>query len=360
MQFVAWMKRRERHLSAAAMVAGFVIDNIVFERVDVWQTQALLASYAVACFVSIPLLHFLESRALARGRGFVQVRLLLRFLIQFVLGGFWSAFVIFYGRAAVFGASWPFLLFLLLIFLGSEYFHQYHARLVFTSVLFFFALYAWAIFQVPVVTGTLGGSSFLVSSLVAVGIFALFTIILRRVARAQFYADVWRIRAGAFLVLVCMNLFYFGNVLPPLPLSSTASGVYHQVTHIPGAYQALTEEYAWPVTYLGVAPTLHLVPGAVVYAYSSVYAPGNLSTAITHRWQWFDTLSHTWVTKASVTYPIQGGRVDGYRGYTNMRPDSAGEWRVSIETNDGRVLERISFVVVRSNTTPLLHSITLK
>jgi len=355
------MKKYERHLSALAMVAGFVIDNLFFVRVDLLQTQLWLAAYTVACFISIPLLHFIESRATRRSAPLPRWRVVLPFVTQFALGGFWSAFVIFYGRSADLGASWPFILFVLLIFLGSEYFHQYHSRLVFTSVLFFFALYSCAIFIVPVYTGTLGTQTFLESGLVAVCLFALFTILLRILARERFLSDVWHIRVGAFGVLVLMNVFYFTNILPPLPLSAEAAGIYHSVWRVPGAYLATSETgQSWQVRYLGFAPTLQVIAGESLFAYSSVFAPTVLTTTIVHRWQWYDPIKKAWITRSTIAYSITGGRDGGYRGYSAVPADEAGQWRVNIETSDGRLIARLPFTVAQVTTRPPEETITLK
>ncbi|MDO8593306.1 MAG: DUF2914 domain-containing protein [bacterium] len=355
------MKKYERHLSALAMVAGFIADNLFFTRVDLWQTQLLFASYAAACFIAIPLLHFIESRASRIRAPFPRWRLILPLITQFALGGFWSAFIIFYGRSADLGASWPFLLFVLLIFLGSEYFHQYHSRLVFTSVLFFFALYSCAIFIVPVYTGTLGTLTFLWSGLIAVCLFALFTILLRILARERFLSDVWRIRVGALLVLVVMNVFYFTNVLPPLPLSAEAAGIYHAVWRVPGAYLATSETgQSWQVRYLGFAPTLQVSAGESLSAYSSVFAPTVLTTTIVHRWQWYDPARKAWITRSTIAYPITGGRDGGYRGYSAVPILDTGKWRVSIETLDGRRIARLPFTVALTTLTPPVETITLK
>lgn len=356
---VVWIRKYERHLSALAMVAGFVVDNIFFDRVDLLQTHALLAGYAVACFVAIPLLQWNERRIESRGVP-SRVSLFLTLVVQFALGGFWSAFVIFYGRSAVFGASWPFLLLLVLVFLGSEYFHTYHARLVFTSVLFFFALYSYAIFAVPVYTGTIGTPTFLLSTLVAIVCFALFTVVLRVFVRDKFKNDVWRIRFGALLVLLVMNLSYFTGVLPPLPLSAKAGGVYHLVSHVPGAYMGTTEQRSWLVRYLSFSPTLHIVSGSALYAYSSVFAPTALTTTVVHRWEHYDEVRGEWVTRARVSYPIQGGRDGGYRGYSYLPISEAGKWRVSIETSEGRVIDRLPFNVELVTASPVLETITLK
>lgn len=326
------------------MVAGFVADNLLFERVDLLQTQLVFAAYAITCFIAIPLFHWFEIRA-ELGMRAPGWRFLLPIATQFALGGFWSGFVIFYGRSADLGASWPFLLFLIAILLVNEYYHRYHDRLVFTSVLFFFALYSYAIFAVPIFTGTIGMVTFLESGVVAVILFGAFTILLRFVARTRFLSDVWRIRAGAFGVLLLMNLFYFTNILPPLPLSAKAAGVYHAVWREPGAYLATTEEEPWYVRYLGFTPTLHLTGGDSLSAYSSVFAPTTLATTIVHRWQWYDPKQKKWMEKALVSYPIQGGRDGGYRGYSRILIAAPGSWRVSVETTDGRRITLMPFKV---------------
>lgn len=342
-----WIQKYERHLSALAMLAGFVADNLLFGRVDLLQTQAVFAAYAAVCFVCIPLLHWLESRP-GGSHAFPRIHAILTLAIQFALGGFWSGFVIFYGRSADLGASWPFLLLLFLILLASEYFHRYHARLVFTSILFFFALYSYAIFAVPIATGTIGMPTFLLSGVVAIALFAFFTVLLRVIARERFYADIWRIRAGAVVVLLFMNLFYFTNILPPLPLSAKAAGIYHSIVRVPGAYLARAESEPWTVRYLGFAPTYHLPLGESLYAYSSVFAPTTFTATIVHRWQWYDDTNKKWVTRAAIAYPIVGGRDGGYRGYSSALITVAGEWRVNIETADGRLIARLPFTAVRA------------
>lgn len=353
------MKTYERHLSAFAMVAGFVADSLFFGRVDLLQTQLVFLVYTAVCFVSIPLQQWLESRE-ARGYARAHWRFLLPITTQFALGGFWSGFVIFYGRSADLGATWPFLLVLFLIFLGSEYFHQYHSRLVFTSVLFFFALYSYAIFAVPIYTGTIGTFTFLGSGIVAIALFALFTILLRAFARDRFHHDVWRIRVGALMVVLFMNFSYFANILPPLPLAATAAGVYHSVWRVPGQYLATAESQPWFVRYLGLAPTVHLVVGDSIFAYSSVFAPTTLATTIVHRWQRYDPDQKKWITRAAIAYPIVGGRDGGYRGYSSVSIWEAGSWRVNIETAAGRLITRLPFMAVVTTKPPLLTAVTLE
>jgi hypothetical protein len=350
-----WIQTYERHLSALAMVGGFIADNLLFDRIDVLQTQLVFLAYTAICFVSIPLLHWFETRASRKPRW----RFILPLATQFALGGFWSGFVIFYWRSADLGASWPFLLFLFLTFLANEYFAHYHDRVVFTSLLFFFALYSYAIFAVPIYTGSIGTVTFLESGALAVLIFFGFIRLLRVIGRERFSADLRHIRIGAAIILVLMNAFYFTNILPPLPLAATAAGVYHSVSRIPGNYLGTTEAEPWTVRYLGFAPTLHIVNGESLSAYSSVFAPTTLRTSIVHRWQRYDPLSKKWIQKARIAYPIIGGRDGGYRGYSTVPIDQAGKWRVSIETIDGRRITELPFTAVLVTAAPPQEAIIL-
>jgi hypothetical protein len=356
----AWLQKYERHLSALAMVVGFIVDSIFFERVDLWQTQVVFAVYTLICFITIPLLHWIEMRAL-RGIAQPKWRSILPIATQFALGGFWSGFVIFYWRSAVFGASWPFLLFLFLVFIGNEYFSKYHEKLVFTSVLFFFAIYSYAIFALPVYVGTIGTMIFIWSGVVAICVFVLFTTLLRSIGRERFVADVYYIRAGAFIVLIFINISYFTNILPPLPLSAESAGIYHSVWRVPGAYMARTEtNQPWQVRFLGFAPTVNITSGEWLYAYASVFAPTSLTTTVRHRWEWYDITNKEWVTKSKISYQIVGGRDGGYRGYTTVPMSEVGKWRVNIETADGRLIARLPFKVEQVASLPPVETITLK
>jgi hypothetical protein len=63
-------------------------------------------------------------------------------------------------------------------------------------------------------------------------------------------------------------------------------------------------------------------------------------------------MKRRWVSVSVVSYPINGGRDGGYRGYTVKRHPQDGDWRVDISTGDGRLLGRVRFKV-DPNTAPV-------
>jgi hypothetical protein len=339
----SWIVRYERQLSGAGMVGGFAFDNYAFRRIDLPNTQLVFIGYLSLAGIAILILHGLAERA-ANGKPMPRWHGILPMAAQFALGALWSAFLVFYSRGAVLGASWPFLLVLLAIFIANEVFKKYHSRLVFTAILFFFALFSYAIVTTPILTRSIGTFTFLFSGVVALGVFALFLKLVKRIGPTQWRGARWWIALGAVAVYATLNVFYFTGVLPPLPLALASGGVYHFVAKTGDAYRAEDEPQAW-YTHLGFEPVLHMAPGEALYLYSAVFAPIRLSTDIVHRWQHYDTARKSWRTVSKVAFPINGGRDGGYRGYSITHHVMAGDWRVDVATKDGHIIGRVRFAV---------------
>ncbi|MBV9991717.1 MAG: DUF2914 domain-containing protein [Alphaproteobacteria bacterium] len=346
--WLAWIPRYERQLSAGGMIAGFVTDNMMFRRIDLPNTQVIFLVYLAVAAVSILILHIINAHSDPEAPR-PRWQSWLPFASQFALGGLWSGFLIFYTRSAVLIASWPFLVVLGAIFIGNELFKHYHSRLAFTAVLFFFALFSYAIVTVPILTHTVGMFTFLLSGLAAVGAFVLFLSVVARLGRPSFIASKWQIAIGSAFVYALINLFWFTGVLPPLPIALARSGVYNSVKHVGDHYIGTAEPQAW---YAGAAapPLLHVAPGEPVYVYSAVFAPVSFSMRIVHSWQHYSPNAKRWVAVSNVGYSINGGRDGGYRAYTIKRHPQPGDWRVDISTGDGRLLGRVRFKI--DPTTP--------
>jgi hypothetical protein len=340
------IKRYERQLSAVAMVAGFIFDNYLFERVDHPVTQVVLIVYLVVAILSIVLVHFIEADA-EPPLLLVKARPLFVLATQFALGGLWSAFLIFYGRSALTITSWPFLLVLAGMLIGNEVFRQYHARLAFTCTLLFLAMFSYAIFMVPVFTGTMGQPTFVLSGVLAVVAF-LFVLFILRTVGCERLIKAWRgIVLGAAGVLASINLFYFTNILPPLPLALSQAGIFHSVVRDGDVYRAVAEPLQGLMWY-GLAlggPEMNIQPGGSLALYSAVFAPIQLTTNIVHVWQRYDETARMWRTESTVRFRIVGGREGGYRGYTTKSMPASGRWRVNIETSDGLLIGRVPFSV---------------
>jgi MFS family permease len=355
---LGWIKQHERPLSALGMIAGFVSDNLMFRRIDLPNTQAIFAAYLGLAAAAILSLHFLERRA-REGRLYARWRALCPVATQFALGGLWSGFLVFYSRSAVVTTSWPYLLLLAGFLVGNEVLKRYHQRLVFTTVLLFFAVFSFAIVTLPVYTHTIGHWTFLASGVLALAVLVGFLYLLAAVNRAQFRTARAPIAAGVAGVYLLVNLFYFTNTLPPLPIALARIGIYHAVKKTGDVYSAQGETQPW-YTAFGIPPVLHVMPGQSIAAYSAVFAPTKLSTRIVHRWRRYDEKTGHWLTLSRVSFAINGGRDGGYRGYTIKHNPQPGDWRVDIDTGEGHLIGRMSFRVETASRVPAQIGETLK
>ena len=353
-----WVSRHERSLSAVSMIGGFAFDNYAYRRIDLPNTQALFIGYLTVAGIAIVLLHLFATRA-RDGKPMPRWHSILPMATQFTLGALWSGFLIFYSRSAVLTESWPFMLVLVAIFVGNEVFSRYHYRLVFTSILYAFALFSYFIVTVPIFTHTVGPFTFLISGLAAFSVFLIFLNIVRWAGREQWRSARLQVLAGSALVYATLTAFYFTGTLPPLPIALMDKGVFHFVKRAGDVYQAQGEPQDW-MTRFGRPPVLHISPGQPVYVYSAVFAPIKLSTKIVHHWQHYNRIRHKWQTISDVSFTINGGRDGGYRNYTIQHKIWDGDWRVDVRTADGRIIGRIPFHIenVPQPVTPI--AVTLK
>jgi hypothetical protein len=356
-KLVEWVSRNQRHLTAVVFLGSFVLDNLTLSRADVPWINMLFVAYLIIAAISILIIHFrVGKRSEGKKKSSrVPVDAIIMLIGQFFLGGLLSGCFIFYFRAADFWVSWPFVVLLGLIFIGSEFLHKYKEQLAFQCSLLFLTLYAYSIFALPIATGKMNGLVFLGSAAASLVLFAGFVVLLFVIDRVRLLESLRWLVMGIGSILVFVNVCYFTGILPPLPLALKDVGIYHSLTHASTGYTVETENR--PFKLFG-PQVVHHVAGDPLFAYSAVFAPIQLSTGIAHRWEYFDPQKRAWVTTALVEFPISGGRDNGYRGYSEAYAIVPGQWRISIETSSGQIIGRQRFDVVDVPVEPITNTET--
>ncbi len=184
---------------------------------------------------------------------------------------------------------------------------------------------------------------------------------LAALGRERYQGARRQIAWGAAVIALLVNVFYFARVFPPLPLVLTDAGVYHDARRVNGDVQVAAEEIParWRDLF-GSYPVMHIQPKAKLYAYSAVFAPHGLSAVIQHEWQWLNPAGSDWTTQQRINVSIQGGRENGYRFFTFKTAPRPGQWRVNIETSDGRMIGRVRFSVEEQAVPPATTAKILK
>jgi len=334
-----------------------VWDNITFQRIDLLYENAMLVWNLFAAAVLIVTFNAYEAGRL-RWRFAHKVVPFFPLFLQFAFGGLFSAFLLFYTRSGSWGVSWPFLIILVALFFGNEFFKKRYQRFVFQMSTYFIALFFYLVFLLPVITGNMGALMFLASGALALAVVICILLLFRyaipgRVAQSK---NALTISIGSIYVLA--NILYFTNVIPPIPLALKEGGLYHSIekTNEQGyLYQVTFEPAPWYEFFADTSDTFHWQKGASIYSYSAVFAPTRIQTSIFHRWMFYDETKGDWVEQSRIELFILGGRDGGYRGYTFKQTIYPGKWRVDVITDRGQVLDRRTFTVVEA-VPPILRT----
>lgn len=340
-----WFQCYKHQLSLGVLVLGFVFDNIALRQADFPVVKLALLSYLGFLAVAIVLFNRYKFEWLL-------------YLIQFAFGNLFSGFFILFFHSATWVVSWPFLALLFLAFLSSEFGKKHYLRLRFQLIVFYLALYSFFILFLPIALGELSARVFLLSGVVSVVVMGAFLAVLAWSTPKLFAQARQGLWWGIGGVLVLLNLFYFTNILPPIPLALKEAGVYHSIVRSGNDFVAQSEKLSWWQRF-SPRSTLKLTAEESAYVYGAIFAPISISTQIVHHWQYYDEGESAWVTKGQINIAIVGGREAGYRSYSFLKDPLPGRWRVSIETARGQVIGRQGFTIERVGKIPPLLPVVL-
>jgi len=339
------------HVANVAFVGGFAYDAVTLRRIDKLFDNVLLAAYLLALGV---LLVFERRAAWARPVPALVQRFprALDFATQFLFGGLFSAYVVFYFKSAGAFRSFVFLGLLSILMVLNEYRDGALRQLDSLRLgLYFFVAFSFFQFFLPVVTGVLGP----VMTLAAVtGALVLSLLV---VLATHFDAPndavpsfVGGPRLGKRLqqqglMMVAMAGVLVGlsrmGVIPPVPVSVTARQVGHSVEKRGADY---VMEVGKPTLLERLrlrSPALGWSAGDPIVVFTAVFAPRGTSLQVAHRWE--QRVDGHWAETDRIPFKVLGGRDGGFRGYTRKRNLTAGEWRVTVETDDGRPAGSVRF-----------------
>jgi hypothetical protein len=342
--WLAWAAKYERRLGAALFTFGFLTDFLTFGLLPVEVVNYIFLGYLVVAFSCALGAQVFSNEPSTAPYARRALSVVFPLGVQYAFGGLLSGFLVFYTAHSFILASWPFLLFVALIYIGNEYFRMYKHYFVFQMTLLFFCVYAYAVFALPLLVGALGPFIFLGSTFLAVVLFVAFVALLYHINRTRVKEGLRMLSLFCSCIVLVIVGAYFSGALPPVPLVLVSGGAYHEISRSHESYRALSEAPSpW---YVIGPPVLHIKAGTDVYAFSAVAAPIRFGSVIVHRWERHDS-AEGWVTESKIAFPIRGGREGGYRGYSIKSNPTEGAWRVSVETPTGQAIGRIRFDVVQ-------------
>lgn len=355
---VSFWSRYERRISATGIAIGFVFDLIIADRPDSILNNTLLLFYLFAAGALIVILNL---RSVLRDREESMPQpLFLLFILQICFGALASNLLVLYGRSGTLVGSALFVGLLAAMLIGNEFLKTRYSQLRFNIAVYYVLLFSYLILAIPtfilhsVSTWVFLASGLLSLSLISIFLGVLYYAVFRGRHREKQLVEVASIVFGIFLLF---NGLYFLKVIPPVPLVLKDIGLYHSMVRADGGYTGTYEERPWWKIWRSTDTTFH-TNGNTAYCFSSVFAPDDLKTPIYHRWD-KKGADGAWVTISRVSFGINGGRAEGYRGFSQTGKLAPGQWRCSVETQNGALIGRISFEVRDTPQTPVLSTKSL-
>ena len=344
---VSYFRAHTHRLATVALIFGFFVDIVTFRTLNLTYALMLLAVHLVIVAAATLILSAPSkgeaTSATLKFRPWIEVAQ------QYSTGNLLSAFLILYASSGSLAASWPFLFLVAAAAVGNEAVKLDRYRLPFQTTLLFLNLLLYVALLLPVLLSSISGITFFLSLAVGAVIFNAYRLLLRLVAKEHVAKSAMLMRRAAAGVLIALGVLYAANIIPPIPLSLKNVSFYHAVERHGTAYVATDEERLFGGFFDVLGTTLHLFAGEDAYVYTAVFAPARLGTDVVHRWERYDQSLGRWVTQNKVSFPIIGGRAEGYRGFSFTENPMPGRWRVSVETARGQIIGRSYLLVVHSS-----------
>jgi hypothetical protein len=338
--------------------SGVGYDTLTLTRIDRLQDNLLLLIYLLLLGVLIVLTGRLgiepapDREQLATlspfARWVLRVRPFYPMAVQFLLGGLSSAYAIFYSRSATLTSTAIFFALLVALLVGNEFLRDRLSSLRLLVSLYALVCFAFFTFFLPVMTGLMNAAIFLVGAGLSAAVTFRVVHLIYRNNPDRSKREAVRVTAPAFGLIGLLVGFYFLNWIPPVPLSMKFGGMYREVQRQDDRFVLSFDREWYQVWKRSQNPFPADEP---VYCFTAVFAPVALNTTVYHHW-YFRTNGNSSFTHADkIPIKIAGGREGGYRAYTFKQRLDPGDWRVDVETEDGRVVGRVSVVVAERGET---------
>jgi len=334
----------ERYLIPGALLFGFITDVLTFRLVSFTLAMLILLGHLIFIGINISVINLYEARKIT-GKVFSYWRVLAPLFLQYSFGNLFSAFLIFYSHSGSFSASWPFIGVIVFLMIGNEVFRKYNIRPTIQISVYFFALFSYTNLVFPHLLNNLSTFIFLGSAVVSVLLILWFLSLLSSYT-SRVGEKSKAIKLYICLIFLGMNFLYFTNLIPPIPLSITSVGVYHDIERVNREYKAVTEECENFDKCFFSHERRHISrEGESLYLFSAVFAPEGMDLSVMHEWQRYNKEKKKWETAVNIPFLVEGGREMGYRWYTyyNVSP---GYWRVNVKTERGQIIGRKNFYVI--------------
>lgn len=340
-----YYEKNETKVDLGFFLGGFVFDIFTLSQID--DPLSILQQVVYLGIIGAFLYYdFLEQCGKFAPKRFLQVWQYRQPVIHFFMGSLLSVYSLFFLKSSSIFSSIGFVLVLMGLMVANELKSVQKSGADVKIALFVICLFSFYSLLIPVLVGFVGWVPFIASIVMT---FLTFVLVFRNLEKriGDRKAVIRSILAPAVGVLALFVIFNFFGWIPPVPISITSMGVYHKLEVKDGKY-ILQYERPWYKIWQSGAQTFKAEPGDSVVLFVEIFSPSRFDDQVILNWNYYDE-KRGWQVSDKIPIRIVGGREKGFRGYTNKKNFTAGDWRVKVETTDGREIGRLYFTIQKTD-----------
>lgn len=340
-----YYEKNEQKIAIWFFVGGFIFDLVTLDRIDSWVTIGQQIVYLLVIWAALIQMFFEEAKPAADfEKMFVIKRWYYNYrtaLVHFFFGNLLNLYTIFFFKSSSLLVSFIFMLVMIALLVANESARFKSLGLSFKFALLSLCFLAFSAYVVPVFVGSMGLLVFMFSMLVGCIPIVGIGWYVQTYVPAQFNRAKSQVLLPMGFVLLAFLTLYMVKWIPPVPLSIPYIGIYHSVERTADGYKLGHERPWWRFWHNG-DQEFRAQRGDKVYVFFRIFSPANFADSVVVRWYWKDN-NYGWALQDSITIKITGGRDQGFRGYGVKGNYQPGEWKVQVETTDGREIGRVYF-----------------
>lgn len=346
-RFLAYYQKHEVTVSASVFFGGFIFDLLTLGRVDDLFNLIQQAIYLMilgtllVCEIKIRMGTLTLSGKAAKFWEYHDL------IVHFLFGSLLSVYTIFYYTSASAITGVMFILLIAGLMCANEFPQFQKMGLPVRVILFAICVLSYCSFFYPILMGHVGWVPFWLGILSSVAIFILIGKLNFKGERSPILEK--QVLYPAVAVHIFFLVGYYFSLIPPVPVAVKKIGVYYDVEKVEGQFIG-KHMRLWYKPWQKGSQDFMARPGDKVTVLASIFSPSNFNDKVYLRW-FHDDPKVGWRLEDSIPLSILGGRDEGFRGYGTKQFYSLGDWKVIVETSDGREVGRINFEVVTDNST---------
>lgn len=346
-RFRAFVRKHQKSAPVVFFILGFTWDSLTLGSVDRLYDQVIICLYLVSLSGTLYLFNRSDDAAW-KGTFLERYEDYFPLAIQFFIGGLCSAYVIFFSRSVSFTKTVSFFIILVILLFANELLKKRISNKYLQFGTYFFVNFTFFTFFIPVIINVMNTFVFVVSGGISLSTtLFLVTFIYGKSPSTRRELNKTKLINLILIIYASINVFYFFNLIPPVPLALEEGIVAHNIDKQNGSYM-VTYQAGGLLTKFD--SETYYKQGDSLFIFTSIFAPADLKKKINHHWQWKNPKSEKWETSDKIEFEITGGRDGGYRGYTYKTNMLEGKWKVDVITNNDLILGRINFTVIMDSS----------